>query len=128
MSLHHRAVIAHLQRDGRWLIDGSPTTITMTKMIGTQVCSVILEKGDSGYFIKPVTYKFKSVVSHFDYNNLQEERWARNKNAFKALVKALKKAEVWGSIANKDFIQINDNNKKSKKGKLKNELSDLIRK
>jgi hypothetical protein len=124
-NLHHRSVITRLQHHGRWLVDASPSHIRLTKTVGNQACSVILERQGSEYVIKPVTYPFKSVVSHFDYNQ-QEERWARNKNAFKALVQTLKKCEIWGDITNQDFIQINENNKKSKKTKVKNELSELL--
>jgi hypothetical protein len=125
-TVKHKATIAQLQRHGRWLVDGTYHHITMTKKIGSQACSVVLDRQENGgYMIRPVTYKFRSVVSHFDYNQ-EEDRWARNKNAFRALIKTLKQCEVWGSITNKNFLQINNNNKKSKKTKLASELAELV--
>jgi hypothetical protein len=126
----HRAVIARLQSHGKWLVSGSsPTHIELSKQIGKHVCSVVLEREDNGYLLKPVTYTFRSVVSHFDYDQ-EENRWARNKNAFKALTKTLKRNEIWGLILNKDFLRINNSNQKTNgrqlKNKLSNELSEML--
>jgi len=123
----HKAVIAKLRRYGRWLVDGSANHIEMSRRVGKQACTVRLDRSEEGYSIQPVTYSFRSASSHFDYV-LQEERWARNKHAFRSLIKTLKQCGVWGLVANKNFIHINDNNKQSKKGKVKDELMDLLRK
>jgi len=125
----HKAFIAALQRDNKWLVVGqSPTQIQLSKIFGgKQAVSVLLEKTISGmYIMMPLTYAFKSTVSHFDYSS-EEERRIRNKNVFKSLIKTLKRVKLWDGIENKNtFIHINDQNKKSNKNKLIKEFKDLV--
>jgi hypothetical protein len=127
----HRAFIAALQRDGRWLVTGQTLTqIQLTKVFGGKhgpAVSVLLEKTPSGmYTLEPLTYAFKSTVSHFDYFT-EEERRIRNKNVFKSLIKTLKRVKLWDGIENSDtFIRINDKNKKSNKDKLRKEFKSFL--
>lgn len=127
----HRAFVAALQRDNKWLVSGQSTTqIQLSKVFGGKSASavtVLLVKTPSGmYVLEPLTYTFKSRVSHFDYFT-EEERRIRNKNVFKSLIKTLKRIKLWDGIENKDtFIRINDQNKKANKRKLQREFEDLV--
>ena len=131
MSSTHKAFIASFQRDGHWLVSGTtPTQIQLSRIFGKKhgtAVSVLLERTPSGrYVLTPVTYSFKSTISHFDYF-MEEERWIRNKNVFKSLVKVLKRVKMWDGIDNKDtFIQVNGENKKSNKHKVEHELKTLL--
>lgn len=85
MSSSHKAFIMALQRDGHWLVSGwSATQMMLTKAFGGKrgtAVSVLLEANRSGlYTIEPVTYAFRSTISHFDYPT-EEERRIRNKNS-----------------------------------------------
>ena len=115
-SSYHKAFIAALQKDGKWLVTGSNSEqIQIVKVFGGKkgtAVRVLLERTPSGYYtLNPVTYAFRSTVSHFDYA-MEEERWIRNKNVFKSLVDTLKRVKMWDGIENKDLIQINPKNKK----------------
>lgn len=127
----HKAFIASFQRDGHWLVSGvTSTQIQLSKSFGrkqTKAVSVLLERNSSGrYSLTPVTYAFKASVSHFDYF-MEEERWIRNKNVFRSLVKTLQRVKMWDGIDNKDsFIQVNPGNKKANKTKISNELKNLF--
>lgn len=134
-SSTHKSFIAALQKDstqgkgrGHWLVSShSSSQIQLTKVFGRTPVSVILERHLSGlYTIEPVTYAFKSTVSHFDYFT-EEERRIRNKNVFKSLFQTLKRVKMWHGIENKEsFIRVNTTNKKSNKDKVKRELSFFI--
>jgi hypothetical protein len=127
----HRAFIAALQRDNKWLVTGqSATQIQLSKAFGskkTTAVSVLLEKTPSGmYTLEPLDHAFKSTASHFDYPQ-EERRWIRNKGMIKSLVKTLKRVKLWDGIEDKEnFIQINDHNKKSNKKRLQKEFKDLV--
>lgn len=128
---HHQALIAKLQRNGRWIVQGSAHAIEMTRQFGKKsekVVTVVLEKESDGmYILAPINYAFRSTTSHFDYCG-EEQRWARNKNYIKSLVSTLKQVEAWDMIRNKDtFIQINTNNPKANKAILKDQFSKLIK-
>jgi len=125
---YHNMFIAKLKHDGRWLVTHSHDQIQLTRSLNGRVNSVLLERTKGGqYDIRPVKYDFRSPISHFDYM-VEEDRWARNKALFTSLIKTLKKVGMWEEfIANKKtFIRVNDNNKKSDKGKLGKVLSQLL--
>ena len=126
----HRAMIGKLQTQGRWLVDSSAHSITLTKKFGkktSKVISVALAKESDGtYTLAPIDYEFRSTVSHFDYVG-EEHRWARNKCFIRSLISSLKDVGLWNYIRNREtFIQVNVNNKKVNKVMVKNQLKDLI--
>jgi hypothetical protein len=127
---YHKSFIANLQRQGRWLVTGSPSTIVLTKKFGKKspkVISVTIEKErDNMYVIAPIDYAFRSTVSHFDYVG-EEHRWARNKTFLKSLIHSLKQAKIWELIKNNDsFISVNAHNPKSNKTAVRNQLKTII--
>jgi hypothetical protein len=127
---YHRALIAKLQKQGRWLVSGSAHTITLTKKFGKKVGKVVsvnlAKEVDGTYTIAPIDYEFRSTVSHFDYVG-EEHRWARNKTFIRSLIASLKDVDIWDHIKNKEtFIQINAHNTKVNKTMVKNQLNSLI--
>jgi len=84
---------------------------------------VSLKKGM--YEIQHPSYLFLSTVSHF--KSVQEDvRLSLNKVYLRSVVRMLQRTGVWSSITNKNFLKVNDNNRKSNKGKVRNELADLL--
>jgi len=125
----HKAFIAAFQRDDKWLVSGqNGSQIRLTRAFNGTAVTVLLERTLSGYYtIEPVTYAFKSTISHFDYTT-DEDRRIRNKNVIKSLIRTLIKVKIWDGIENKEsFIQINNKNKKSDKKKLTKEFNSFLK-
>jgi hypothetical protein len=121
----HLENVHKLQMQGDWLIRYSNNEIKMSRQINQQICSVsLMKKNNNQYIILPITYKFRSSVSHLDYT-YDEDRWTRNKESLKSLINTLKQCEVWKFIMNKNFIQINQKNLKSKRF-LRSQLNKII--
>jgi hypothetical protein len=120
------SLIASLQRNGRWITNGSEHQITMAKKFGHRVVSFILEKHRDGlYTIVPNGYAFTSRISHWDYVG-EERRLARNKAIITSFVQTLKDVKMWSYITNPNFVLVNKYNKKGNKKKIDSELKDLI--
>ena len=102
-------------------------SLTMTRLFNGRDMTVRLERGDDGlYTLTHPGYDYVSPNSHFSSTIAVDKRLCLNKALLKSFVTTLRKAEVWQLVKNKEFLKVNDANKKSKKVKVSKELEDLI--
>lgn len=84
-----------------------------------------IKKG-SLFEIQHPNYLYISTISHFK-SKQNDIRLSLNKVYLRSIIRLLKRIEVWPHIINKDFIEVNDNNPKSNKGKVNKELTELLK-
>lgn len=120
-------IIQMLRKEKKWAaIPRGKNDIQMSRILARRAVTVILEStGNGSFLLKPITYRFKSASSHFDYCN-PEERFSRNKNILKSLFRALKESTIAAHIENlNSFLVVNKSNTRSDKKKIDKELKKL---
>jgi hypothetical protein len=70
-------------------------------------------------------YNFYSTISHFK-SAYEDRRLSLNKNFLIKIIKEFKREGIWDVVINKDFLAVNDFNKKSSKAKIRTELKELL--
>jgi hypothetical protein len=65
----------------------------------------------STFEIQPMDSKVFQKISFYDYTK-NERRWIRNKSLLFSVITNLKRCGLWEYVSNKDFLTVNDNNKK----------------
>jgi len=122
-------VIKALRMEKFWSVIPSGNRITLVREFGIQVRKTVsfsLVSKKEGFYLEHPSYVFVSTISHF--KSVQEDvRFSLNKTYLSSTIKMLKRSDVWPHIVNKNFIEVNDNNKKSHKGRVGNELKNLLR-
>ncbi len=87
--------------------------------------SFILTYTKGKYMLRHPSYESVNRVAHF--RSVQKEvRLSLNKTYLGNVIRSLKHAGVWSLILNQNFLKVNDNNKKSNKGKVERELASLL--
>jgi len=71
------------------------------------------------------SYSFHCTTSHFKSVH-EDRRLSLNKNFLIKIIKEFKREGIWDVILNKDFLAVNDFNKKSSKAKIRTELKELL--
>lgn len=118
-------IILAIRKEKYWNVTFSGNRITVVKRYGGKNISFILVSKKEGYIIEHPSYVFTNKISHF--KSLKEDiRLSLNKNYLKSVIRLLKKTGIWHSILNKKFIDVNDSNSRSDKGKVAKELNDLL--
>lgn len=119
-----------LNKDNSWIVVKSgQNTLNIVKQFGKKTVKTInfsIVCLSKGLHIEHPEYSFKSTVSHFSAIK-EDKRLSLNKTFLRSIILSLKKLGVWDSVTNKDFLQINKNNKKSDKSLVKKELKDLLK-
>lgn len=106
-------------------------TLNISRKIGADTIRVELEfLKDGKIWINPPSYAFSSRTSHCEFA-MPESRWTRRKGVIFGLVKALKRAEVWPFISNKNFFRVNENcagfgKKKGLQSVVSQEVEDIM--
>ena len=122
-------VLKLLKNEKGWLaVKNGKDAIKIARVFGKERPKVIefsLVCHRDGIYIEHPHYQFKSTISHFS-STQTDVRLSLNKSYLASLIKALKNIEVWDSIRNKDFLVVNDNNKKTDKIKVERELKRLL--
>lgn len=124
-------VIKAIRKEGDWyVIPEGINKITLIRQYGykyPKIISFSLVASGKGLYLEHPNYKFISVVSHF--KSVQNDiRLSLNKTYLSSIIRTLKRTGVWQSVMNKNFLKVNDNNPKSNKGKVRNELKNLLAK
>jgi len=89
--------------------------------------SLVLVYSKGNFILEHPNYEYVNRVAHF--RSVQKEiRLSLNKTYLSSIIHALKRAGVWPYIMNKNFLRVNDTNKKSDKGKVRRELAGLLSK
>jgi hypothetical protein len=127
--ISNQAFAARLRTDGVWLVEMSSTQLKLSRKFGvknSKVVSFMLQRQTNGlYFLEPITYEFRSKISHFDYYT-EENRWARDKKFFKCIFDTFRRTDTLRFVENAgSFIRINTFNKESNKDILKSQLKEI---
>lgn len=78
-----------------------------------------------GFFLEHPNYVFRNKISHF--KSVKEDvRLSLNKAYLKSIISMLKKTGIWPFIINKNFLEVNNYNSRSDKGKVNHELKNLL--
>lgn len=88
--------------------------------------SFLLEKSSEGLKLVPPTYKFRGVNSHFDFKDVSEMRYYKNKQVIRKIVKALRGAGLWSHLVNPDFFIPNTGNTRMDRRKVDKEYKELL--
>ena len=91
-----------------------------------KVIDIVLKSNGNGkYFLTHPNYVFNCATSHF--RSMQEDRrFTLNKTMLSSIIHSLKKANVWGHIENKRFLDVNNSNERSSKLQVTKELKELL--
>ncbi len=120
--------IAALRKEKHLTVITNGPKITVVREFGNakrRTISFNLISQKDGFLLEHPSYVFVSTVSHF--RSLQEDvRLSLNKSYLSSMVNILRKTGIWSSIINKNFLVINDRNRKSHKGKVKKELKNML--
>ena len=121
-------IIKELQKESRWIVrPRSAGNIELIKTCYGKPIFITLRNMNGGkYQLEFPSYIFNSAVSHLK-PSIDELRFCRNKVMLLGLIKALKRTRVWELVINKDFVVINDKNKKSDKDQIRAELKKVIK-
>jgi len=120
-------LVKKLRNEKYWLVEkvSKKKEVKLNRLANGKVVSIRLVPSlNNKYRIIFPSYLFFSKISHFSPVD-NEYRNCRNKAILKSLVKLLKRSSIWDYIENKDFLTINDHNKRSDKENLKKELKEL---
>lgn len=121
------AAMFKLQLESHFLVQKKGNQYHLTRTINHRPVTIILEEtgGTGGFWIRPLSYTFSSSKSFFDYQE-DEMRWTRNKVIIESVVKKLKMSPVWKMIENKEFLKVNDGNKRVNKRVVKDMLNEVL--
>jgi len=127
-------VASLLKKKGKFAVSKKGNTITLHKTSNGRPCTIILEKQANGkYHLLPATYEFKSAVSRYDYDQV-ENRYCRNADLIFSVFEELRKKELLHLVANKNsWVTLNPANvfyksPKSKHSGKKEKAAELLRK
>lgn len=115
-----------IEKKKGWLVREKGGAIICDRQYASKNIEFSLTSVGKGlYEIRHPSYLFESRVSHF--KSVQEDiRLSLNKVYLKSVVRMLKRAEIWPSIINQNFLKVNDKNRKSNKSDVRSELKGLI--
>jgi hypothetical protein len=120
--------IHELQMLSEFLVVRTSSGYRISKIINKKAVSLDLDLyGVDRFWIKPPAYIFKAKNSFFEFCE-DENRWTRNKVIIENMVKSLKRTLVWELIENKNFFQVNENNKTLRSSKRKDIAMSLLEK
>ena len=121
-------VITAMRRERGWAAKMSGNEIKLVKRFGVKVprfITVILVREDSQYFLKHPDYEAVNTVAHWA-SRQPNRRFTLSQAQLKSIVSSLKHAGIWNEIKNRQFLEVNDSNKKSNKRKVRENLSALL--
>jgi len=114
--------------DCGWLIVKNGNKIVCGKAYSKFTVQFILaNEGRNGLSVSFPAYEYRSWNADYGPNRI-EIRLKRQKNIILHMIRYLKKVDVWKHIVNKDFVQVNTDNKKmtkTRKERLEKILNEL---
>lgn len=99
--------------------------VVVKKGVGSPVTVILSPEGKNKYELKFPTYIFVSRISHFSPKE-EEHRYCRNKTVLISIIRDLKRAQIWPKIINRDFLKVNDLNRKASKKDREETLQGLL--
>jgi len=123
-------VISAMRKEKGWhaIKSESRGKIILAKQFGIKSpkqITLILTYSKGKYLLEHPNYEYMNRISHFK-SVKKEIRLSLNKTYLSSIIRALKRAGVWPLILNQNFLRVNDNNRKSNKGKVGRELARLL--
>jgi len=106
----HKLTLSSLIESGRFIVQKRAEGIYLTRSFSGKAITIVLEKTPEGYWIKPPKYTFHCKNSYFEFCE-EEQRWSRDKSILLRLVAMLKEYDIWMHIVNKNFFEVNENNR-----------------
>jgi len=124
--MNKNTIKKRISKEKGWLVREKGEAIICDRTYtGKNIEFSLASVGNGLYEIRHPNYLFISTVSHF--KSIQEDvRLSLNKVYLKSVVRMLKRTEIWPNIINQNFLEVNDNNRKSNKGQVRAELNNLI--
>ena len=120
-------VIDSIRKDGSWHVRVNGDKIILDRVYCRKPIEFSLKSlKDNKYEVEHPNYIFISSVSHFKAIK-QDTRLSLSKSCLGSAIKMLKRNGIWLHVINRNFIQVNDNNRNSDKTKVNNELKSLLR-
>lgn len=117
--------------DAQWSFESKTgNTMTFAKTFGKKRNARIIHfsitfEENGGYSIKHPSYEFHSTVSLLK-STQEDYRKSLNTSYISRIIKLLKHIGLWPEIINKDFVTVNDWNKKSDKGRVRKIVSEFL--
>lgn len=121
------AIKNRMNKEHGWLVREKGGTLIFDRAYAARNIEFTLIPVKKGlYELQHPRYLYTSTVSHF--KSIEDDvRLSLNKVYLRSVIRLLKRIGVWPHIINKNFIEVNDNNRKSNKGKVRRELRDLLK-
>jgi len=118
-------VLQALRGQRGWLVRAKGTNLELIRNFNGRPVTLFLNPAGHGkYHLRFPSYIFQSTISHFAPTE-DERRFCRNKDLLGAVIKVLKRSELWKHIENQNFMIVNPANSRSDKTKLRTELESL---
>jgi len=123
-----------IRKEKYWNVISSGNRITVARTYGNRFSKSISFSltskrmpvtKESGFLLEHPNYIFRNKISHF--KSIQEDvRLSLNKTYLRSIISMLKRTGIWPFIINKKFIEVNNYNSRSDKGRVNHELKDLL--
>ena len=126
--MNKQQIVKAMRDESGWNVVHDQNKILLVKEFGKKkvkaiAFSIVID--NKKLFLEHPKYEYISVVSHF--RSIQRDvRLSLNKTYLTSIINTLKRAGIWKSIVNKDFLVVNDNNPKSNKGQVRKQLTSLL--
>jgi len=127
--MNRAKVVSAMREQPGWnVMSQGSNRVVLIRQFGQQKPKTIaftLVSSDGKLVLEHPNYEFVSMISHFK-SVKKDIRICLNKTYLTSVVRSLKRAGVWHSVVNKDFLVVNDNCKKSNKGHVQKQLEKLL--
>ena len=120
------SIINRIKKEKGWIVRERGANIVCARAYTARNIEFTLIPAGKGFYnIMHPSYLFISTVSHFK-STQDDIRLSLNKVYLRSVIRMLKRAGIWSAIINQVFLEVNDNNRKSNKGKVRSELNSLL--
>lgn len=120
----HVALRGTLIADRYFTVSEQGYAIKISKIFNGRPMTLTLHVTNGKVHIDPPCYTFKCSVSYFEYKE-REQRFSRDKLMLRKFIERLRQLGIWACVDNKDFFEINGNNKKLNKKKADEEMKSI---
>lgn len=120
-------ILKAIDKEKKWLKKKRGASIELYRVVNGKPLSVFLHYRESSqkFEISFPNYVFESKVSYFAPKQ-EERRLCRNKVAIASVIKVLRKSALWRFISNKDFVVVNESNKRVSRTRIRRELDKIL--
>jgi hypothetical protein len=122
-------ILDRLRKEKGWVVRDLGDKIALNRFYNGKAIefTLLYHNHKNQYMIQHPRYPYNSVVSHFKSTE-RDLRLSLNKVCLRAVIMLLKRTGIWALVVNRNFLQVNDNNHRSNKSTVAQELRELIAK